>query len=529
VVKVRKALISVSNKEGLTEFARGLAKLGVKIISTGGTAKVLRDAGLEAVDISDVTGFPEMLDGRVKTLHPKIHGGLLHLRGNEEHVKTIAEHEIEPIDMVVVNLYPFEQTVSAGEVDLEAAIEQIDIGGPSMVRSGAKNYKSVAVITNPAHYDEVLEEMNLNDAQVSDRTLSRLLVEAFEHTSLYDRAIHGFLQHRLQGGLDFPKRVTMTFTKAQDLRYGENPHQKAAFYRQEGDPGEASVAGAKQIGGKELSYNNIADLDAALNVVKEFADVPAVSIIKHANPCGAAVVAPGEGIEEAYKKAFDSDPVSAFGGIVAANRPVNMAMVEAIGKTFLECVAAPGFEEDALAALKAKANLRLLEVDFKKRLPYSAPGLGHERLASKKVTGGLLLQDRDVKRVTKEDCRLVSQRQPEDAEWGDLFFAWNVMVHVKSNAILMAKGGQTVGVGPGQCNRVGSVKIAAGMAGEKARGAVLASDAFFPFRDGVDAAARAGIKAIIQPGGSKNDDEVIAAANEHGIAMVFTGMRHFNH
>jgi phosphoribosylaminoimidazolecarboxamide formyltransferase/IMP cyclohydrolase len=268
VVKIRKALISVSNKQGLTEFARGLAELGVKIISTGGTAKVLRDAGLEAVDISDVTGFPEMLDGRVKTLHPKIHGGLLHLRENEEHVKTIAEHGIEPIDMVVVNLYPFEQTVSTGEVELEAAIEQIDIGGPSMVRSGAKNYKSVAVITNPARYGEILEEMKSGDGQVSDRTLNRLVVEAFEHTSLYDRAIHGFLQYRLQGELDFPERVTMTFTKAQDLRYGENPHQRAAFYRQQGDPGEASIAGAKQISGKELSYNNIADLDAALNVVK---------------------------------------------------------------------------------------------------------------------------------------------------------------------------------------------------------------------------------------------------------------------
>ncbi len=529
MVKVRKALISVSNKEGLTGFARGLAELGVKIISTGGTARVLRDAGLEAVDISEVTGFPEMLDGRVKTLHPKIHGGLLHLRENQEHVRTIAEHDIEPIDMVVVNLYPFEQTVASGEVELEAAIEQIDIGGPSMVRSGAKNYKSVAVITNPAHYGEILEEMKSSDGRVSDQTLSRLVVEAFEHTSLYDRAIHGFLQHRLQGELDFPERVTMTFTKAQDLRYGENPHQKAAFYRQESDPGEASIAGAKQINGKELSYNNIADLDAALNVVKEFADVPAVSIIKHANPCGAAVVAVDAGIEEAYKKAFDSDPVSAFGGVVASNRPVNMAMVNAIGKTFLECVAAPGFEQDALAALKAKVNLRLLEVDFEKRVPQSTPGLGHEHLTLKKVTGGLLLQERDVKRVMKEDCRVVTQRQPEVSEWEDLFFAWKVMVHVKSNAILMAKGGQTVGVGPGQCNRVGSVKIAAEMAGEKAQGAVLASDAFFPFRDGVDAAARAGIKAIIQPGGSKKDDEAIAAANENGIAMVFTGMRHFNH
>jgi phosphoribosylaminoimidazolecarboxamide formyltransferase/IMP cyclohydrolase len=285
--------------------------------------------------------------------------------------------------MVVANLYPFEQTVSTGEVELEAAIEQIDIGGPSMVRSGAKNYKSVAVITNPARYSEILAEMKSSDGQVSDKTLNRLVVEAFEHTSLYDRAIHGFLQHRLQGELDFPERVTMTFTKVQDLRYGENPHQKAAFYRQQGDPGEASIAGAKQISGKELSYNNIADLDAALNVVKEFTAAPAVSIIKHANPCGAAVVARDAGIEEAYKKAFDSDPVSAFGGIVAANRPVNMAMVEAIGKTFLECVAAPGFEEDALAALKAKANLRLLEVDFEKRVSHSTPGLGHERLASK--------------------------------------------------------------------------------------------------------------------------------------------------
>ena len=529
MVKVRRALISVSNKEGLGEFARGLAELGVSIISTGGTAKAIRDSGVEAVDISDVTGFPEMLDGRVKTLHPKIHGGLLHLRENEDHVATIAEHGIEAIDMVVVNLYPFQETVSRGDIELSEAIEQIDIGGPSMVRSGAKNYKSVAVITDPGDYGSVLEEMKFADGGVSDTTLEKLVVKAFEHTALYDRAIHAYLQYRLAGKKEFPDRINLSFSKAQDLRYGENPHQDAAFYRMDGDPGEASVAGAKQLQGKELSFNNINDLDAALNVVKEFGAAPAVSIIKHANPCGAAIVGRDVGIEEAYKKAFDSDQVSAFGGIVAANRPVNKAMAEAIGKTFLECIAAPSFDEDAMAIFKEKKNLRLLQIDFEKRIPHQVPGMGYERMALKKVVGGLLVQERDVKRVMKEDCQVVSERKPEGAEWGNLFFAWNVVVHVKSNAILFAKDGQTVGVGPGQTNRVGSVKIAADQAGEKAKGAALASDAFFPFPDGVAAAAAAGITAIIQPGGSVKDEEVIAEANKHGIAMVFTGMRHFNH
>ncbi len=517
-------MLSVSDKSGLVDFAKGLAALNIEMMSTGGTAKALREAGLQVKDISEVTGFPEMLDGRVKTLHPVIHGGLLHLRANPEHVATVEKHGIRPIDMVVVNLYPFQKTVSKPSCTFEEAIENIDIGGPSMIRSGSKNFRSVAVIVNPAHYATVLDEMKNSGGQVADATLEKLVVEAFAHTAEFDRGIHAYLQHALGGKKDFPETLNLHFEKAQDLRYGENPHQKAAFYKEASLP-EACVAGAKQLWGKELSYNNIADLDAALEGVKEFEE-PAAFIIKHANPCGAAVAA---SIDAAYKLAFDGDPVSAFGGIVALNRPVNLKVVEHIGSTFLECIIAPSFEADALEALKAKKNLRLMEVDFKAKAAVQSPGMGFETMAMKKVVGGMLLQDRDLKRISKADCKVVTKRQPTDDEWKDLLFGWRVIVHVKSNAILIAKGGATLGVGPGQTNRVGSVKIASEAAGARAKGASLASDAFFPFRDGVDAAAKAGIAAIIQPGGSVKDEDAIKAADEHGMAMVFTGMRHFYH
>jgi phosphoribosylaminoimidazolecarboxamide formyltransferase/IMP cyclohydrolase len=527
LVKVRRALLSVTDKTGLADFAKGLTALGVELISTGGTAKVLREAGLSVKDISEHTGFPEMLDGRVKTLHPLIHGGLLHLRDNPEHLKTIAAHNISPIDMVVVNLYPFQKTVAKPGVHLEEAIENIDIGGPSMIRSGAKNFRSVAVIVDPAHYGPVLAEMKASGGQVADPTLEMLVVDAFAHTAEFDRAVHGYLQEQLSSKGNYPAKLNMAFEKAQDLRYGENPHQTAAFYRHGGESG-ANVGNAKQLHGKELSYNNIADLDAALNVVKEFSE-PAVSIIKHANPCGAARVDEGQDIGKAYQLAFDADSVSAFGGIVAANRNVTKAMAEAIGNTFLECVIAPSFDQAALDVLTTKKNLRLMTVPFDAPAAAATPGLGFETYAMKKVAGGLLIQQRDLGGVTREQCKVVTKRAPTEAEWIDLLFGWRVVKHVKSNAILIAKGGCTVGVGPGQTNRVGSVGIAAGAAGDRAKGAALASDAFFPFRDGVDAAAKAGVKAIIQPGGSVKDADAIAAADEHGIAMVFTGMRHFNH
>jgi phosphoribosylaminoimidazolecarboxamide formyltransferase/IMP cyclohydrolase len=527
LVKPRRALLSVTDKTGLPEFAKGLAALGIELISTGGTAKVLREAGLTVKDISEHTGFPEMLDGRVKTLHPLIHGGLLHLRGNKEHLETIAKHGITPIDMVVVNLYPFQKTVSKPGCTLEEAVENIDIGGPSMIRSGAKNFRSVAVITDPKRYPAILAEMQANGGAVGDKTLESLVVEAFAHTADFDRAVHAYLQFKLEGEPAYPSQLNLHFEKVQDLRYGENPYQTAAFYRHGGEGG-ANVGAAVQLHGKELSYNNIADLDAALNVVKEFGE-PAVSIIKHANPCGAARVDEGRDIAEAYKLAFDADPVSAFGGIVAANRTVNEKMVEHIGSTFLECVIAPGFTPGALAALQAKKNLRLMTVPFDAPGAAPLPGMGFETYTLKKVAGGLLVQSRDLARVSRADCKVVTKRQPTEKEWVDLLFGWRVIVHVKSNAILFAKDGHSVGVGPGQTNRVGSVEIAARMAGDKAKGAVMASDAFFPFPDGLQAGVKAGITAVIQPGGSVKDADVIAAADEAGIAMVFTGMRHFNH
>jgi len=527
LVTVKRALLSVTDKDGLADFAKGLSELGVELISTGGTAKVLRAAGLTVKDISEHTGFPEMLDGRVKTLHPVIHGGLLHLRDNPEHLKTVADHGIAPIDMVVVNLYPFQKVVAKPGCTLEEAVENIDIGGPSMIRSGAKNFRSVAVITDPARYPAILAELRSGQGRIGDATLEALVVEAFAHTAEFDRAVHAYLQHQLEGKPAFPRVLNLHFSKAQDLRYGENPHQAAAFYTVAGEAG-ANVGAARQLHGKELSYNNIADLDAALAVVKEF-DRPAVAIIKHANPCGAAVVAEDAGAALAYQKAFHADPVSAFGGIVASNRTVDAAFASLVGSTFLECIVAPGFTPEALQLLQAKKNLRLMQAPFEAPGQAALPGLGYELYSMKKVAGGLLVQSRDLARVGRKDCTVVTRRQPSEAEWADLLFAWRVVVHVKSNAILIAKDGVTAGVGPGQTNRVGSVGIAAQAAGARAQGAALASDAFFPFEDGLLAAQAAGITAVIQPGGSVNDAKVIAAADAAGMAMVFTGMRHFNH
>jgi len=525
VVKIKRVLISVSDKTGIVDLGKGLAKHGVEMLSTGGTSKALKEAGLAVKDVSEVTGFPEMMNGRVKTLHPKIHGGLLALRENEDHMRQLREQAIEPIDMVVVNLYPFAKTVAKPGVALAEAIENIDIGGPSMIRSASKNYRSVAVVVNPARYAALLEEMDANDGQVGDKILSALCIEAFDHTAEYDAGIHRYLQDQLTEGETpaFPETIRYTFHKQQALRYGENPHQAAAFYRQaNNESDEASVTNAKQLHGKELSFNNIVDIHAALEIVKDFTE-PAACVIKHTNPCGMAI---GEDITEAYIKAFEADSLSAFGGIVGLNRPCTKGIAEKMKDIFLECVIAPRFESEALEILQAKKNIRLMQTG-----PITKPKTDQswQTMDLKRVLGGLLLQDRDLGGVTADDFKVVTQRLPNEAELRDLLFAWRVCKHVKSNAILLAKDGVTLGAGPGQTNRVGAAEIATRQAGEKAKSGVLASDAFFPFRDGIDAAARAGIKAVIQPGGSVNDKEVIEAANEHGMAMVFTGMRHFKH
>jgi phosphoribosylaminoimidazolecarboxamide formyltransferase/IMP cyclohydrolase len=526
MVKVKRALLSVSDKNGIEMLAQGLVRHGVELLSTGGTAKALKAAGIPVKDVSEVTGFPEMMDGRVKTLHPKIHGGLLALRGNVEHMRQLKEQGIEPIDMVVVNLYPFAQTVARPDVTLEHAIENIDIGGPSMIRSASKNFQSVAVLVNPARYAQVLEEMDAHQGEVGDATLRQLAVEAFDQTAEYDAGIHRFLQDKLLEAQPspFPATVRMTFTKQQDLRYGENPHQRAAFYRQPlALQGETSVVSARQLHGKELSFNNIVDINAALEIVKDF-DEPAACVIKHTNPCGAAI---GSDIAEAYAKAYNADPLSAYGGIVGLNRPCTLAVAVQMKDLFLECLVAPSFDPDALALLQAKKNIRLMETGSLVRLPMDKQTLSS--MDYKRVVDGLLVQERDLGKITQAELKVVTKRVPSADEIRDLLFAWRICKHVKSNAILLAQNGVTLGVGPGQTNRVGAVEIALIGAGEKARGAVLASDAYFPFRDGLDAAARAGITAVIQPGGSIHDPEVLSAADEQGLTMVFTGMRHFKH
>lgn len=517
---IKRALVSVSDKNGIVEFCKALHEQDVEILSTGGTAKLLLDADIPVIEVSDHTGFPEMMAGRVKTLHPKIHGGLLGRRGTDD--KVMQEHDIAPIDLVVVNLYPFEATVSKPDCTLEDAIENIDIGGPAMLRSAAKNHDAVSVIVDVADYAAVIEEMQNNNAALSYDTRFRLAQKVFAHTANYDANVSNYLGalNSRGGSDDWPKTFTSQFSKKQELRYGENPHQTAAFYT-EPNPAEGTLAFAKQLQGKELSYNNIADTDAAWECVQSFYS-PACVVVKHANPCGVAV---GGNIQEAYDKAYTTDPTSAFGGIIAFNRPLDVATAKAIiERQFVEVIIAPVIEEGALEVTKAKESVRVLEAG---RRDNSAP-----RLNLKRVSGGLLIQDNDTGSVGKCSVKVVTKRKPSDEELDDLMFAWQVVKYVKSNAIVYAKAGQTIGIGAGQMSRVYSARIAAIKAEDEnleVADSVMASDAFFPFRDGIDAAAKAGIKAVIQPGGSMRDEEVIAAADEHEIAMVFTSMRHFLH
>lgn len=516
---IKRALISLSDKKGAVEFAKGLAEFGIEILSTGGTAKLLSENGIKVIEVSDYTGFPEMMDGRLKTLHPKVHGGLLGMRDNPEHVKSMEEHGIKPIDMVIVNLYPFEATVAKGS-EFEEVIENIDIGGPTMLRSAAKNHKDVAVVTDPDYYQGILDELKKNGGNLSAETRFRLAKKVFELTARYDGAIANYLG-RIEDkkpSKKFPETLSLQYIKAQDLRYGENPHQDAAFYV-EREIKESCVSNSKQLQGKELSFNNILDIDGAYETVKEFQDIAAV-IIKHTNPCGVALSSIS--LADAYRNARAADPVSSFGGIAGFNRIVDAETAEEITSTFMEAVIAPGYAPDALEVFKKNKNLRLLQA------PIFA---GHhpEDVDIKKVVGGILVQDRDLGNIEEKDLKVVTRRKPSDEELKALLFAWKVCKHVKSNAIVYALKDRTVGIGAGQMSRVDSSKIAAVKAQSSLKGTVVASDAFFPFRDGIDTVAEAGATAIIQPGGSVRDDEVIEAANEHGLAMAFTGMRHFRH
>ncbi|WP_372613511.1 bifunctional phosphoribosylaminoimidazolecarboxamide formyltransferase/IMP cyclohydrolase [Halomonas sp.] len=521
IPSVRRALISVSDKTGIVDFARGLVAQGIELLSTGGTFRLLEENGIAVTEVSEHTGFPEIMDGRVKTLHPRIHGGILGRRGKDDAV--MAKHDIPPIDMVVVNLYPFVQTVSKPDCTLEEAIENIDIGGPTMVRACAKNHAYTTIVVDADDYARVLAEIADKDGAVSDATRFDLAVKAFEHTAGYDAAIADYLGQRVPGGEDgFPRTYNLQFHKKQAMRYGENPHQNAAFYA-DADASEAGVATATQLQGKALSYNNVADTDAAFECVKAFTETACV-IVKHANPCGVAV---GESARQAYDKAFATDPTSAFGGIIAFNVPLDAETARAIiARQFVEVIIAPGIDEEARSIIAEKQNVRLLDVGA--HWP-GERGYAHD---IKRVTGGLLVQDRDLGMVGRDELTVVTERIPTEQEMRDLAFAWKVAKYVKSNAIVYAKDGRTIGVGAGQMSRVYSAKIAgikAADEGLSVPGSVMASDAFFPFRDGIDAAADAGIAAVIQPGGSIRDQEVIDAANEAGIAMVFTGMRHFRH
>ncbi len=517
-IKIQRALISVSDKTGLVDFAKALAAQGVEILSTGGTAKALAAAGLPVIEVGDYTGFPEMMEGRVKTLHPKVHGGILARRDRPDHVAAMKAHGIPPIDLVVVNLYPFAQAVAKPGCSMEEAIENIDIGGPAMVRAAAKNHAFVAIVTDPADYSLLAQKLAATGGRLSLATRYALAAKAYSHTAEYDGMISSWLTARAETGAAraFPDRLNLQFTLAQTLRYGENPHQGAAFYV-ERDPPAGTLAGFSQVQGKELSYNNIADADAAWECCRTF-EVPACVIVKHANPCGVAVAASPL---EAYQRALLTDPTSAFGGIIAFNRAVDGATAEAVAKQFVEVVIAPAYDRDALAAFGAKKNVRLLVIDVAR---------AQNRLDMKRVGGGLLVQTPDDFDVS--ELRVVTRRKPTEAELNDLVFAFRVAKFVKSNAIVFCGGGMTLGVGAGQMSRVDSTRIAAikaKNAGLSLKGSVAASDAFFPFRDGLDVIANAGARAVIQPGGSLRDDEVIAAANGHGMAMVFTGMRHFRH
>ncbi|PZQ97790.1 MAG: bifunctional phosphoribosylaminoimidazolecarboxamide formyltransferase/inosine monophosphate cyclohydrolase [Cereibacter sphaeroides] len=525
LVHVGRALISVSDKTGLLDLARGLTALGIELISTGGTAAGLRSAGLAVRDVSDVTGFPEMMDGRVKTLHPNVHGGLLALRDDDEHLLAMAAHGIEPIDLLVVNLYPFEATVARG-ASYSECVENIDIGGPAMIRAAAKNHRFVNVVVDPQDYPALLAELQTHDGATSYTFRQRLALTAYSRTAAYDAAVSGWMAGALGDGS--PRRRAFAGTLAQGLRYGENPHQQAAFYTDGSNrPG---VATARQWQGKELSYNNINDTDAAFELVAEFGDEsPACAIIKHANPCGVAL---GATLAEAYARAYDCDRTSAFGGIVALNRPLDGATAEEIAAIFTEVVIAPGADDAARAVFAAKKNLRLLTTE-------GLPDPLARGVAYRHVAGGFLAQDRDAGRLTRNDLKVVTRRKPTEAELTDMLFAWKVAKHVKSNAIVYVKDGATVGIGAGQMSRIDSTRIAVrksqdmaealGLAAPLTQGSVVASDAFFPFADGLIAAAEAGATAVIQPGGSMRDDEVIAAADEAGLAMVFTGQRHFRH
>ncbi|MGI6555065.1 MAG: bifunctional phosphoribosylaminoimidazolecarboxamide formyltransferase/IMP cyclohydrolase [Bacillota bacterium] len=510
----KRALVSVSDKSGVVEFAKELTVLGYEVVSTGGTAKTLREAGVEVTYVSDVTGFPEILDGRVKTLHPKVHGGIL-ARRTPEHLGQLEENGITPIDIVAVNLYPFRQTISKADVTLEEAVENIDIGGPAMVRAAAKNHHDVVVVVNPLRYKEIIREIRENGG-VSDSMRLALAQEAFNHTAEYDRCIADYLAG-ICGKEEFGETFSITGKRIQALRYGENPHQKAAFYKDDAAV-SGTLGGARQLQGKELSFNNIVDIEAALSLVREFQD-PAAAIIKHTNPCGTAL---GNNIKEAYIRALEADRLSAFGGIVALNRGIDRVTAEELTGIFLEAVIAPSVDPDALEVLSAKPKLRVLECGELEELRQQAYDL-------KKVSGGFLVQDIDTGNVPPEEWKVVTDAQPTQQDIEELLFAWKVVKHVKSNAIVVTKDKATLGVGAGQMNRVGSAGIALKQAGASAAGAYLASDAFFPFADTVEAAAKAGIKAIIQPGGSIRDEESIAAANANGIIMIFTGMRHFKH
>ncbi|HZQ20221.1 MAG TPA: bifunctional phosphoribosylaminoimidazolecarboxamide formyltransferase/IMP cyclohydrolase [Terriglobales bacterium] len=516
--KIQRAILSVTDKSGVADFAHKLAGMGVELVSTGGTAKLLRESGIKVKDISDLTGFPEMLDGRVKTLHPKVHGGILHRREDPAHRAAVAEHGIEPIDMVVVNLYAFEKTAAKQGVHFEELIENIDIGGPSMIRSAAKNFHDVAIVTSPADYDSIADEMARSGGQLSSETKWHLAQKAFATTAAYDSAIASTLERvhangnfQLQSHDGFPDTLRLSFRKVTDLRYGENPHQKAAMYS---DGSTTGVANGRQLQGKELSYNNIVDLQAAWDLAQEF-DQPFCGIIKHTNPCGAAT---GATLAEAYKRALECDPVSAFGGVIGVNQPIDADAAEEMAKLFLEVIAAPSFEKGALEKFAAKKNLRIVEIA-------NSP----QKWVLKNVSGGMLVQDADLHQLRDSDLKIVTMRPPTPEEKRALLFAWKICKHVKSNAILYARDGQTVGVGAGQMSRVDSSRLGAQKAVLPLKGTVAASDAFFPFPDGVEEIAKAGSTAIIQPGGSVRDQEVVEAADRLGLAMIFTGVRHFRH
>ncbi|MCX6695231.1 MAG: bifunctional phosphoribosylaminoimidazolecarboxamide formyltransferase/IMP cyclohydrolase [Candidatus Altiarchaeota archaeon] len=518
VLKVETALVSVSDKSGIVDFAKGLSKLGVKLVSTGGTAKLLKENRIPYTSIEEYTGTPEMLDGRVKTLHWKVHAGLLALRMDANHMKELSKHNIPLIDMVVVNLYPFKKTIEKKGVRLEEAVEQIDVGGPTMIRAAAKNYSHVAVIVDPGKYLRILKELEENNCSLREQTLSGLAVEAFRHTAEYDSIIYDYLAGKILKQEKFPAVFNRPFLKRMDLRYGENSHQEAAFYA-EPQVNEPCITSARQVAGeKQLSFNNILDLNSALELVKEFKEPTAV-IIKHTNPCG---VASSDSIQKAYEMSLGVDPLSAFGSIVALNRVVDGVLAEKMTSTFVEAVIAPSYTLQAIDAFKKKPKVRVLETG-----DLSSASRGG--LDLKKVIGGLLLQDRDLREVTEEDLKVVSRRKPTEDEVKQMLFAWRVCRHTKSNSIILAKDGRTTGIGAGQMSRVDSVKIAVMKSNGESKGSVMASDAFFPFRDGIDEAAKGGITAVIHPGGSIRDEEVIKAADEHSMAMVFTGVRCFVH